>query len=43
MVLTLEPGVAIGDKIMVHEEDIVITDTGARFLSPKADREVPEL
>ena len=34
MVLTLEPGVQSGaDSLMVHEENIVITDTGARFLS----------
>lgn len=34
MVLTLEPGVQTGtDRLMVHEENIVITDTGARFLS----------
>lgn len=43
MVLTLEPGIAVGDKILVHEEDIVITTTGARFLSPRAGRELPEL
>lgn len=34
MVLTLEPGVQTGpDRLMVHEENIVIMDTGARFLS----------
>ncbi len=34
MVLTLEPGVTLPNgKIMVHEEDIVITKTGASFLS----------
>lgn len=34
MVLALEPGVATGDgTLMVHEENIVITETGARFLS----------
>ena len=34
MVLTLEPSVALGDgKIMVHEENIVIRETGAEFLS----------
>ncbi|WP_270727128.1 M24 family metallopeptidase [Shimia sp. Alg240-R146] len=43
MVLTLEPGIAVGDKILVHEEDIVITTTGARFLSPRAGQELPEL
>ncbi|WP_277618953.1 M24 family metallopeptidase [Sulfitobacter noctilucicola] len=34
MVLTLEPGVSLPEsKIMVHEEDIVITEEGARYLS----------
>lgn len=34
MVLTLEPGVVVsGDKMMVHEENIVITDNTPRFLS----------
>ncbi len=43
MVLTLEPGIALGDKILVHEENIVITETGARFLSPRARPEIAEL
>ena len=38
MVLSLEPGVTIRDKIIVHEENIEITETGARYLSPKADK-----
>lgn len=34
MVLTLEPGIALpGNKMMVHEENIVITDDTPRFLS----------
>lgn len=34
MVLTLEPGIVVcGDRIMVHEENIVITDGPPRFLS----------
>ena len=34
MVLTLEPSVSLGSgKIMVHEENIVIRDTGAEWLS----------
>jgi len=41
MVLTLEPGVAIADKIMVHEENILITDAGPVYLSPKKDAELP--
>ena len=40
MVLTLEPGIAIGDKIMVHEENIVVTQTGARFVSPRLGSEI---
>lgn len=43
MVLTLEPGVAIGDKIMVHEENIVVTEDTPRFLSPKAGPDIPIL
>jgi Xaa-Pro aminopeptidase len=43
MVLTLEPGIAVGDKILVHEENIVITDKGARYLSPRIGPEMPEL
>jgi Xaa-Pro aminopeptidase len=34
MVLTLEPGIVVnGDKIMVHEENIVVTDGAPQFLS----------
>ncbi|MGB5865405.1 MAG: Xaa-Pro peptidase family protein [Sulfitobacter sp.] len=37
MVITLEPGIEITEgRIMVHEEDIVITDGAPRFLSPRA-------
>ena len=43
MVLTLEPGIAVGDKILVHEENIVITETGARALSPRIGPEIPQL
>jgi len=41
MVLTLEPGIAVGDKIMVHEENILITESAPLFLSPKAEPEIP--
>ncbi|TCK99260.1 Xaa-Pro aminopeptidase [Shimia isoporae] len=41
MVLTLEPGISVGNKILVHEENIAITETGARFLSPRIGRELP--
>jgi Xaa-Pro aminopeptidase len=41
MVLTLEPGIALeGGKIMVHEENIVITATGAEYLSTPASRDI---
>lgn len=34
MVLTLEPGIVVsGDKIMVHEENIVVTDGAPQFLT----------
>lgn len=41
MVLTLEPGMALpGDKIMVHEENIVVEEHGARFLSRPQSPEI---
>lgn len=41
MVITLEPGIDVGGgKILVHEEDIVITEGAPRFLSPRAGREM---
>ena len=44
MVLTLEPGVDLGDgKIMVHEENIAITEDGAVYLSTPAGQTIPEL
>lgn len=43
MVLTLEPGIAVGDKILVHEENILITDGAPKFLSPVAPPEIPVL
>jgi Xaa-Pro aminopeptidase len=44
MVLTLEPGVGITPgKIMVHEENIVLTPTGAQLLSRRAPDELPEI
>jgi len=42
MVITLEPGMDFdGDKLMVHEENIVITETGAELLSKRAAAELP--
>ena len=44
MVITLEPGIDIGpSKIMVHEEDIAITETGCRFLSPRAGCDIIQI
>lgn len=43
MILTLEPGIAVGDKIIVHEENIVITDQAPYFISPRAAAEIPTL
>lgn len=42
MVLTLEPGIATaGGNMLVHEENIVVTETGARWLTTPAAREIP--
>ncbi len=44
MVLTLEPSLSYGDgRIMVHEENIVVTDGAPRLLSTRAARELPIL
>ena len=43
MVLTLEPGTAVGDKILVHEENIVITEGAPRFISPRSGPELPQI
>jgi Xaa-Pro aminopeptidase len=44
MVITLEPAVPVrGDCLMVHEENIVITETGAEYLSPVGSRTLPVL
>ncbi len=41
MVMTLEPGLPYGDgKIMVHEENIVIQEDGAKLLSKRASSEI---
>ncbi|AVX04751.1 intermediate cleaving peptidase 55 [Maritalea myrionectae] len=41
MVITLEPGIETGPgRMMVHEENIVITEHGCRFLSPRAGAEL---
>lgn len=44
MVLTLEPGLQLGaGRIMVHEEDIVIEEAGARWLTRRVSPELPVL
>lgn len=44
MVLTLEPGIDVGgSKMLVHEENIVVTNDGARFLSAPYSREMVQL
>lgn len=44
MVITLEPGIEVaGGRILVHEEDILITDGPPRFLSPRAERGMVQL
>jgi Xaa-Pro aminopeptidase len=44
MVLTLEPAIETGPgRIMVHEECIAITQTGAAWLSPPAPETLPQL
>ena len=42
MVITLEPGMEFeAGKLMVHEENILITDNGADLLSKRAAAELP--
>jgi len=42
MVITLEPGMEFeAGKLMVHEENIVITESGAEMLSKRAAAEMP--
>ncbi len=42
MIMTLEPGMTFAPgKQMVHEENIVITDDGAEWLTVRAERELP--
>lgn len=44
MVLTLEPYLPLADgRMIVHEENIVITAHGARWLSPPAPREIARI
>jgi len=43
MVLTLEPGIATPGGILVHEENIVVTPGGARYLSTPSEPEIAVL
>jgi Xaa-Pro aminopeptidase len=43
MVLTLEPGIAVNDKILVHEENIEITADAPRYLTPRIGPEMSSL
>ena len=44
MVLTLEPSLRLGDgRLMVHEEDVVIREDGAEWLTDPAGPEMPVL
>ncbi len=43
MVLTLEPGIAVDGKILVHEENILITEGAPEFLSPRIGPEIAEI
>lgn len=42
MAMTLEPGYSYADgKLMVHEENLVVTETGYELLSTRASRDIP--
>ena len=42
MVLTLEPGMQFGEnKIMVHEENLVIREEGPEMITRRAPEELP--
>jgi Xaa-Pro aminopeptidase len=44
MVLTLEPGLAIGPgRVMVHEENIIIHEGGADYLTRRAPVKMPQI
>jgi Xaa-Pro dipeptidase len=41
MVMTIEPGMDYGNgKMLVHEENVVITEDGCRLLTTRAPREM---
>ena len=42
MVLTIEPGIEYQlGKMIVHEENIVVTQDGAKLLTKRAPRDIP--
>jgi Xaa-Pro dipeptidase len=41
MVLAIEPGLAIEGGMLIHEEDIVITQDGCELLTRRAPVELP--
>ena len=42
MVLTLEPGMQFGEnKLMVHEENLIIREEGPQLLTRRAPEELP--
>jgi Xaa-Pro dipeptidase len=42
MIITVEPQATYGtDKILVHEENLVVTDEGSKLLTRRASREIP--
>jgi len=44
MVITLEPGITMSDgSVLVHEDDFVITEQGARQLTPRAPHQMAEI
>ena len=44
MVLTLEPSIDVGEgRILVHEENIVVTEEGPQWLSIPSDEEMVPL
>jgi len=44
MVITLEPGITMSDgSVLVHEDDFVITEQGARQLTPRAPQKMVEI
>ncbi|MEM1265250.1 MAG: M24 family metallopeptidase, partial [Pseudomonadota bacterium] len=44
IVLTLEPSAVLGaGRLMVHEENLVLRETGAELLSPRAPATIPDI